>query len=1115
MKSLSIKKIVIIFTVLITIVASAVIVAYTSGKSYSPSLSDPDGVFYERLDGQGNVVYTITNKEMFDQIKKNDGVQQLLYMVDGELLHDYLQNLTNEEIQNKILVLTYGTSDADEIAALTADEKTKLEDDFALNIQLAGFEGRVEEYASLVLAREAYVRYLIVDNGDITDLQIAKQFINNTWEDISALRIRFMSSSDATAVMRHFNLLTFEATSIREYKGFIYKLETLLDPSDNIVEAYITVTPYYFDEDHNIVDLNDDIAYTWNETGNFYTVTGDDNEYYLDEFGNLLDSSDKSIIDHTLIFQDKATAETYKTENTTYYTVSKTDPFNTDEDTIVRDSEDQIAFTIDKDGKIYDASSVDVTATTDLFVNKVYTPIADVTRITENITTELTDQEVLAKFILMYNYIYGEYRDPLPEDATTDELIALDDANLQFSFDTVKTAQASLATYMFKTMNLENPYTPSAKSYPGANDTSYYLIYKLTQPEKLDAETTMIDNIESQIQIPTVIGSDITLPTTGWYGSTIAWTPSDDTFITNKGVVTNPDADTQVTMKYRITFNGKTRDGSIVVTILASGDTVPVDPSTDTEPTFESILNDSAQYDALRQVLVDNMLNSSSASTTVNSYLGQMRADYGFQIYDYYVGVDYKQTYSSYKSTNDGDKTVLASLTGRPGAEDQKIEITADEFYQYVLEKNAALYTMYATQYKELVNSVFFTDMFGTETALLKNKSVKMTDLINYVEQVKDQYPSMQRYYAQQGYTFPYDSFQEYIYMQYNGATNETELLQNLLLSTLQPYLIQETIANYDLLQLIYPTIEEDYQNYFSLNVSHLLMYFDFNEDGQADDYYAYLDTLDAAGQEQLQTLKANFETAIRDYLADADNTFTTMVSTYRAASREDDTWGVYKQKGFCLLTQDLNESDGSGNSVSITYSGTYGVKDKYVPEFVDALVQLYQEYILPQNATKNQMYSSLVTTVNGVHLILATKGDDFTQPSCQFAETDPDNPVYAAGLENASDMPSMDQLEVYAEYYFLSQIYDLSQTDVETVYGITVPKIQAALKSSLDFYAGDLIKSFYVVGSINIDQADRISSGRFDTTSYLDKSDAELMTMLVTTRDAYYEALFATYTQE
>ncbi|MBN2504452.1 MAG: hypothetical protein JXB20_03810, partial [Bacilli bacterium] len=316
MKSVLTKKIVITFSVLITIVLAAVIVAFATGNTNYPSLSDPDAVFYERLDGDGNVLYTITNKEIYEKIKEDDGMQQLTFLVDTRLLQDYLAALTDAEIQDRIKELKYGTSDDTEIAEIDAETKTQLENDYRLNMVISGYAGNEDEYASLLLAREAYVRDAIIENEDITDLEIAKEYINNTFEDIQAVRIRFMSSGDATHVLQKFNLLTYNSTSLRTYKGYSYKLETLVDPDEEIVEAYITVNPYYYDDDENILDLNEEVVYTVGEPGSY--TDDNDKEYYIDLSGNLVDSETEVIkVESALLFDTLAEAETYKEDNTT------------------------------------------------------------------------------------------------------------------------------------------------------------------------------------------------------------------------------------------------------------------------------------------------------------------------------------------------------------------------------------------------------------------------------------------------------------------------------------------------------------------------------------------------------------------------------------------------------------------------------------------------------------------------------------------------------------------------------------------------------------------------------------------------------------------------------
>lgn len=1110
------KKVVIIFSVLLFVVLSAILLAFLTGNTRYPQLSDPDGVFFQRLDDDGNVLYTITNKELFEQIKGSDGIEQLLLMVDTYLLQDYLDEVTSDEIQAKIKELKYGTSDQDEIDQIDLDRLSEYEKAFTQSVTLAGYLGNEEAYARIIVAREKAVRVLIDENEEITDLLVANEYANKYFEDIQAIRIRFMSSSDATAAMKKFGLLVYNLTDLREYNGYTFKDETLKN-GDVVVEAYQTVFPYYFDEDNNIVDLEDEVIYSLG-TNDIYT-NEDDVEFSIDESGNLVNVALEVIIPHEELFNAKADAVTYKENNTTYYTVTKTDAFDLDENAQVLDSEDVVQFYVDKTGKVYDSLMNDITTTTDLIVNKVYKSITSVSTATVNNSSELTESEILQKYIQMYNYVYEDQRDLLPEDATVEELIALESEYLSFNFEDVRSVQSSLATYMFKTLDLSKetvkPYSVSPKKYNGSQDNNHYLVFKLSQVDKVDVLEMMLDKIEENIKLPAQTAKDIALPTTGWYGATIAWTSGNTDVVSNAGIVTKPAEDTDVVLTYKITANTITRTGTITVKVLRTGETSEVTPTEGEEVTFKSMLNDDVLYDTLYNKLVDETLNSVSSEIGKNQRLANLRMDYGIEINDYYLALDYSKIDSDFEINKKGDKVVLASVTGRPGAEEAAYEITADDFYEYTLSKNAALYTLYASQYKELVASEYFLEIFGEETQFEKNKTLAMQEMFDSVQNAKDYYAYLQQLYASYGVQFTFNSFQEYAYSQYSTKT-EADLVKFFIQGKLQPYFINEAITDYELVNLVYPTILEFYQNYFSLNVTHILTYVDFDENGKPDDYQDFIASLTEAEKDEFDTLRASFETALDEYLEIEDNTFTTFVTAYQNASRDDITWGVFKQYGLQVLTEDLNIVDEDDVSHSLQYSGEYGVKDSFVPEYVDALIKMYEAFQSEVNQDATELYSSdeniPVETEFGIHLILVTKGDDFDQPTTNFEEANPANPIYSEGSENEQDEPTLEQLLLYAEYFFYSTVYDLEDADIESKYEITVPNIPARVSDALDFYFSQTLQSFYVVGTVNIQLVDRLSDSEFVTTDYLAKTNAELMTMLQDVQDVYMDALYGQY---
>ncbi|MBN2877673.1 MAG: hypothetical protein JXL85_08495 [Bacilli bacterium] len=1108
MKELLTKKLIIIVSVVTVIVLTAVILAFATGNTSYPSLSDPNGVFYQRLDDQGNVIYTITNQEIYEEIKANDGIQQLIYMTDSILLADYISQVTQEQIDAKLLELTYGTSDPEEIAKIDDTNKSDLETQFLQSMVLGGFQNNEDEYARLMVARELYAMDHAIEIGEVSERDIITEYLDNYFGDISAIKIRFTSAADANFVLQKVNLVSLSGLDLREYNGYVYDSELLVDANENIIEAYIPLDVYYIDsESSDIYDTNDAVVYEFGANDLYYK---DGITYTLDASNNLVNStSSEVVIPASNLFDNLDDAKAYKLDNQEYFTVTRTDPFDMTETIQVLDSTDTVVYTIDSTGHIFDTTLTDVTYTTDLVVNKVYTAIEDVTNVTSNNSTALTEEEILVKYIEMYNYVYGVYRDTLPSNMSAAELATTSNESIHFNYDDTSALDSSVATYMFDTLSIANDerYSLSPESINGY----YYLVYKLTETPKEDVMSTIWNYLEPLVVIPTVIGGDIELPTTTYYDGTITWTSGDATVIANDGTVTLPAVDTSVTMTYKITVLGKTYTNTIQVTVLASGETEAVTTPNWTEVPLQTIMNDPSAYSYLYDKLLNDFVYGTNASDNIDGYLQSLRADLNFQIFDHYVGLDYTALDSSFVTNAKGDKAILASFDSTLTS-DEPLIITADDYLEFALTKNAALYTLYASQYKELLYSTFYTDIFGTQKDLVKNNAPAMTDIYTSLDNAKSYYTYMVNMYAQYGLSYGYTSFADYAYNQY-GTKTELELMQYFVSARLQPYLIDEVLTDVDILTAIQSTVQEYYDNYFSLSVNQLLVYLDFNEDGTPDNFYDYKDELTVDQETTFSELQARLEQAIDEY----DGTFSELIDEYNSATREDATWGEFKQNGFFMLTEYLDAVDSNDSSVyhSLTYSGTYGVKDTYVPEFVDALIALYQEYQLPQNYDKTEMYSPTVETEFGLHIILATQGDDFDKPSCAFTEEDSTDPQYTVGSENASKAPSMEQMQLYALYKFYSTAYDLTDDTIEATYGITVPNLPTDVQNALDVYVGDILNGFYVIGTINVAVSDRISNGEFVTNAYTTDNNAVLMDMLTQISDIYFTAVYGDYITE
>ena len=120
------KKLSIILVSVLVVAAASVTTILLLGKdkpfsapngSTLPQLSNPDAVFFE---GDG---FSITYGEIYEQFKANDGINQMLYMIDTHLLATELAAVTAEQIDAKIKYLPSAQVEVE--LALPASEKNE------------------------------------------------------------------------------------------------------------------------------------------------------------------------------------------------------------------------------------------------------------------------------------------------------------------------------------------------------------------------------------------------------------------------------------------------------------------------------------------------------------------------------------------------------------------------------------------------------------------------------------------------------------------------------------------------------------------------------------------------------------------------------------------------------------------------------------------------------------------------------------------------------------------------------------------------------------------------------------------------------------------------------
>jgi hypothetical protein len=920
------KKVLLAISIfLIIFVVSCNGLSTDNNNSYIPLIDNENEVVYEKVDENGDVVYTITKQELYEEMKRNNGINQLLTLIDEKLLESYLNDITQEEIDEKIELLKYQTNDQDVIAEYDQDILDDLEENFRRSMILSGYQDDQEEdYAKLLIARENFVMDEIIENGDITENDVAEYYLNSYFEDIKAIRLRFLSNSDAFNVINQFNL-----------------------SSD---------------------DLNN--------------------------------------------------------------------------------------------------------------------------------TNELIDEEVLTYYIKMYNYIYNEYRDEISETATLEDLLALDNKYFDYSFEDVTDNNATLATYMFSDISQINEKTYSAE--PKAIGDYAYMVFKLSEPEKVDLKAEVMEVIKSAFKVPETATTSFELITEGPYESTITWVSSNPGVINKEGTVYVPEEDTLVSLSYTIEVLNIEETGTVVVEVPTTGDNSSVEDFDEKYDDLKTIINDDAVYNEIEDIILEDMVYGQNARTIINQYLREERKAMNFDIYDFFLSLDYRLNDDpEFDYEGSGHLTNLASIELGNGV---VFNVTAEEFYQRGLSRNPSLMIFYAAQYEEAIQSDHFVTLFGEERNIDRNDSEYMGFLKNYITNIKNEYnnlvenPTYLDMYRQY-YGWNFDTFQTYLYSRYR-VENEKMLIEKLVLNELIMSFIKEALDGEDIVEKIYAVVEDNYENFFSLKSEQILIYFDFDEDSELDDYNEYYESLSPEDQTQFNTWLTQLKTLIKD----SDDSFKDIVTEYKDAARDHEDWGTFKQKGFILKFESLNPTDDDNTVHSMSYSGEYGVKDQYIDEFTDALVALYNEYQNPVNADVEETISDLISTQFGLHLIKASKGSDFDGVSLEIEAHDYNN--ISDSLLNDNAKPSLAQIDEYYTYKIYEEYNDLENVSMVEKYGVTLPVIPNEVLEDLDIYAGETLEALFGNSTINYAFMLKILDGEVKS----DLSQTEFETNIELLLEIYYD---------
>lgn len=434
------------------------------------------------------------------------------------------------------------------------------------------------------------------------------------------------------------------------------------------------------------------------------------------------------------------------------------------------------------------------------------------------------------------------------------------------------------------------------------------------------------------------------------------------------------------------------------------------------------------------------------SSTYISDKVNALYTDMSLNIYDYVVRTFYEQSYGYEGTTKDKAGNVLAEVGD--------FEVTVDDFYARLERSYGINLALDLASNRFLMNE---TDYVVTEE--------DMKDYEQQFEDIISQFSADN--FASSGYPASMGR-QNFLLLAFGATSNAESINQLFVYPNLRDQYLKDKEAQYSNgTETIYTKLAElaelQYNNFKSITVSHLLVYFDENGDGTPDDPQEYLDTLSPAGQTQVLTGLTNLVqllyTKVGDYKGMAAG-LTGLATEFNNSGRIDRgsiippydyqielIWSQYRKLGFYLKFENISSAITNTSNFITGSSVLDEVFYNRAMSLFDTLATIEDDdakfpYLDLFDAVVNDAALEQVKSAFGWHLILATSVAETTSAIYNEVEDEDGKYVNADETLNAYN-PDSDTLTASQIEYYL--------TEKETDEGVVLPTVvQTAITNYL-----------------------------------------------------------------
>ena len=514
---------------------------------------------------------------------------------------------------------------------------------------------------------------------------------------------------------------------------------------------------------------------------------------------------------------------------------------------------------------------------------------------------------------------------------------------------------------------------------------------------------------------------------------------------------------------------------------------------------------DTEAAQAKRDEAFDKVFESKLTSTYISSKVSELYEDKELNIYDKVVRAFYEQSYGYEGSTKDRTGDVIATIDGN--------DILVDDFYAELEKSYGINLSLDLASNKVLLASEDYT--------------VEEDDMDSYKQQFEDIISQFSAdNFASAG--FPASMGREkFLLLAFGSKTNAEAINQLYVYPELRSQYMEDLEAHYGTQDVsVYEKLAElaelQYNNFKSINVSHLLVYFDENGDGTPDNPQEYLDTLDAAAVAQIKAGLVELVELVYDRIGNYTGHaagLTAIATEFNNSGRIErgsvtppydyqieQLWSEYRKLGFYLKFETIS-SQITNTSNFITGSSVLD------PVFYNRAMALQQQLVAIEDDDAKfpllDLYGTVITETAldevmsdfGWHLILATSMGETT--SAVFSAADDEDGKYVSSSDETLNVYNEDSETLTAsqiKFYLTEQKSDegvVLPTNVQTAvtnyltpvltrYNNTYMQRELifSLVSDVDFADANGASRFANIREINLRQLDEYmlsADGVFD----------------------------------